>query len=130
MVETDQRYGFLFCPNTECGTKVGIFSFDGQKCQTCYTMVAPAFQWFRSRLVQHRYGEGGSGLNKTTLSQLNGLTSSDQFVIRLGGKHVSKSRDRFTRLHSSVSNRSLSNERDDIDVRSTSRNRIRNTQSA
>ncbi len=93
-------------------------------------MVAPAFQWFRSRLVQNRYGEGGAGLNKTTLSQLNGLTSSDQFVIRLGGKHANRSRDKFTRLHSSVSNRSLSNDRDDHDVRSTSRNRMRNAQSA
>ena len=51
MVETDQRYGFLFCPNPECCTKVGIFSVDGQKCQTCLSMVAPAFQWFRSRLI-------------------------------------------------------------------------------
>jgi len=29
MVETDQRYGFLYCPNGECGAKVGIYSLDG-----------------------------------------------------------------------------------------------------
>ena len=51
MVETDQRYGFMFCPNTECNVKVGIYSFDGQKCQTCLAFISPAFQWFRSRLV-------------------------------------------------------------------------------
>ena len=129
MVETDQCYGFLFCPNSDCGSKVGIFSFDGQKCQTCYTMVAPAFQWFRSRLVQHKYGDGGSALNKTTLSQLNGLTTSDQYVIKLGSKQF-KSRERNHRMHGSASNRSLSNERDDFENRSTSRNRIRNVQSA
>lgn len=32
MIEGDQRYGFLFCPNEECAIKVGIYSFDGQKC--------------------------------------------------------------------------------------------------
>ena len=32
MIDTDQRYGFLYCPNTECGVKVGIYSLDGQKC--------------------------------------------------------------------------------------------------
>ena len=69
MVETDQRYGFLYCPNPDCGCKVGIYSLDGQKCQTCLTFVAPAFQWFRSRLTQHRYGEGGNGhLNLSALS--------------------------------------------------------------
>ena len=52
MVETpDTRYGFLFCPNRECKTKLGIYSLDGQKCQSCLTLVAPAFQWFRSRLI-------------------------------------------------------------------------------
>jgi len=51
MVETEQHYGFLFCPSPDCGIKVGIYSLNGQKCQTCLTMVTPAFQWFRSRLI-------------------------------------------------------------------------------
>ena len=85
MVETDQRYGFLLCPNPDCGVKCGIFSLDGQKCQTCLTFVTPAFQWFRSRLVQHKYGDaGGTSLNVTSLNQLNGMTS--QFMIHLGTK--------------------------------------------
>ena len=67
MVETEQRYGFIFCPNAECQMKVGIFSLDGQKCQTCMGFVSPAYQWFRSRLTQYKYGEGGNALNLTSL---------------------------------------------------------------
>lgn len=27
--------GFIECPNEKCGEKLGIFCFDGIKCQTC-----------------------------------------------------------------------------------------------
>ena len=98
MQETDQRYGFLFCPKADCALKVGIYSLDGQKCQTCLTMIAPAFQWFRSRLVQNKYGEGGSSLSVTTLSQLNGITTDN--VILLG--------TRTPKIHSARSNSKIS----------------------
>jgi len=104
MVESDLRYGFIFCPNQECNVKVGIFSLDGQKCQTCLAMVAPAFQWFRSRLTQYRYGDGGNGLNLASLNQLNGLTSGDQFQIRLGAMPPKREEPR---LRTSTSNQSL-----------------------
>ena len=44
-------------------------------------MVAPAFQWFRSRLIQHKYGDGGNNLNSAALSQLNGLTNDNMIVL-------------------------------------------------
>ena len=117
MIETDQRYGFLYCPNHECGVKVGIYSLDGQKCQTCLTMVAPAFQWFRSRLTQHRYGEGGNGhLNTAALNQLNGMTAQDSLPLRLGVKPQAGG-GYEPRLKTSASNQSLHS----TDSRSTKR---------
>ena len=45
------------CPGKRCESKLGIFSFDGQKCQTCTQMVAPAFQFFRSKLIVRKVTE-------------------------------------------------------------------------
>ena len=44
-------------------------------------MVAPAFQWFRSRLVQNKYGDGGNSLNFSALSQLNGMTNDNMILL-------------------------------------------------
>ena len=54
MIEGKEGYGFLYCHNPRCSQKVGIYSNDGQKCHTCGVIVTPAYQFFRSRLIQSK----------------------------------------------------------------------------
>ena len=54
MIDGKEGYGFLYCPNPKCAQKVGIYSNDGQKCHTCGVVVTPAYQFFRSRLIQSK----------------------------------------------------------------------------
>lgn len=49
-----QDYGFLTCPGEKCETKLGIFSYEGIRCQSCLTQIMPAFQFFRKNLEAKR----------------------------------------------------------------------------
>jgi hypothetical protein len=35
--------GYIMCPQKKCGKKLGVYSFDGIKCQTCLQNVPLAF---------------------------------------------------------------------------------------
>lgn len=53
----EQTYGFIVCQNIQCAEKIGIFSLDGIKCQSCVQTVTPAFQFFRKNIKVKRVYE-------------------------------------------------------------------------
>jgi hypothetical protein len=40
---TTEPFGFIVCPNRKCTRKVGIYAHEGQRCNTCFEKITPAF---------------------------------------------------------------------------------------